>query len=387
MGESIKRLIGNIRGPKGIDGKAFDLYNLGMYDEYAELGNGMAKITRKTAVYYISPDCAISVSDGINPSSGYKYSDYPYFVIGDGDLHFNIKHFLNDDSIATCNTLPYLRDLKKNIPLLYLLPTDRQNTIVLRVPECMVKNADGDYDLTTEGRREACARLRTWLTNHPTYIYGKLQNSYQYIEYVAVEQPLSMLSQAAGEWLNREWRKGLNIFNPTEHLTENAEPENAYRIKNNRGAETVFANIPVVKGKKYTISMRGKLASVADPGATNWLVLGVQNGKDVPYWVDGKRNEGASATDEYGNIAVCTGVVADGILSEVARKTFVAESDWISLSSLCTTIEHLMLVEGAILYPCEAYHGGVVREKEFNELKDRIAALEAKLAAATETEG
>ncbi|MBQ7831091.1 MAG: hypothetical protein IJX30_00550 [Clostridia bacterium] len=381
MGESIKRLIGNIRGPKGIDGKAFDLYNLGMYDEYADLGNGRVAIKRKTAIFYVSPNHAIYFSTGTN-ADGKKYSDYPYFIIGDGSAHFNIKHFKTAAEKCFCNTLPFKQNLEKNEDLIYTLSSDFQNTIVIRKPDCVVKNEDGSYNDS-----KSCEKLRTWLSIHPTYIYGLLKEVYWYDDYAAGTQPISFMPQQGEEWLYSEWRRGLNIFNPEKHLTASAEARGVYQIKNKAGAESVFANIPVTKGKTYTISMRGGFKKEDDPSVDNWLALGVQNGKDVPYVIDGEIVHANVVTDMYGNKSILTGVAADGIMSEVIHATFVAKSDWISLSSICTTIEHLMLVEGAILYPCEAYHGGVVREKEFNELKDRIAALEAKLAAATETEG
>lgn len=376
MGKSIKRLIGNIRGPKGIDGKAFDLYNLGRYDEYADLGDGRVAIKRKTAIFYVSPNLAIYLNYDT------PYSEYPYFSIGEGLAHFNIKHFKTNPDQCLCNTLPFKQDLRKNEDLIYTLSSDFQNAIVLRKPDCVIKNEDGSYN-----KSESCAKLRTWLSEHPTYIYGLLKEEYWYDDYSAGKQPISFIPQQGEEWLYEEWRKGLNIFNPTEHLTQSATATSIYTIKNNAGADAVFANIPVTKGKTYTIAMRGSAEKVSNPNSDNWLVLGVQKGKDVPYVIDDEIVLDNVVTDTHGKKAVLIGVKADGIMSEVLSATFVAESDWISLSSICTTIDHLMLVEGAILYPCEAYHGGVVREKEFNELKARIATLEAKMAAATETEG
>ena len=375
MGTILKRYVGNVKGPKGQDGKAFDIYNLGAFDEYVANGDGTATITRKTGVVYISPDLNMSFT------AQSKYSQYPYFVLGGDTEHMSVKH-LQGGVTHKCNTLPYISSLAENKNLIYLISTEGQNTLVLRIPSCVKYDADGNASAG-----DSIKAMRQWLSINPTYICGLMKSEYWYEEIVALNQPLSLLSQCGETWASDEWRKGLNLFDITNDLTSRAtKGATDYEFTNTGGATQPFAVVRVKAGKTYTISFMGEYTSTSKDA----LFLGVMDGENTAYWVKNEETgEYAANTDNIcytpdGKKALLVGISAT--LSEVKGITFVAKSDYISLCSLSTKIQHIMLTEGNILYPCEPYRGGIVREKEFNALLARVADLETRLAGTETTE-
>ena len=291
-----------------------NLYNLGAFDSYVSNDDGTATITRRTGYFkgFLTANVAIKTNYGARIDTVSALS-----IFENNNAVITQVNNLNCLSISAADQFGYATKFS------------------------IASHADGIV-IILNGQQ-----------NEVFYVDIQYQLKNTYTEKVTENQPIHILTQQGENWLQNEWKKGLNLMS----WDGTTNWSNAI-IGGNIWGYVGVAKVNI--GQNYTFSMDFAQTSTGQGGA--FLVAS---------------DDGTIAPD-YPNLGSLQYVTYEYVGNGKKIITFSAIKKYVILgirirNDKTVTVSSLMLNEGDHPYPYEPYNGKIVREVNLKDFKESIS--------------
>lgn len=291
-------------------------YNLGAFDTFVSNGNGTGNVGRKTESIVV---------DGNNIKMVGKSGNYDGVFYGEV-IPIN-RTLISDFSEPSM--------IKASVPVAAYAYLGNQGGIAIGLSS---SNAIS-VGFPTSSNVTTVNEANKWLAANPIYVQYEGISTYQYIEPVIENQPIHRLNQVGENWLEDEFKKGLNLFDATKN------------IRNDYGAELTIVsnNSLIVKQGTHNYSR---------------VVFSVNCEKGAVYHF--------SCTASAQTRVIIFDASENSILKDFDAInfdfTFVAPAKTYiylySANAATTTFNNIILTRGSVSYPYEPYSGDLVRNVE-----------------------
>lgn len=296
-----------------------NLYNLGRFDTYTSNGNGTGTVSRKTGYFVINSENITELVT--SPSTG----------------------------IVTCKTNI---NLGFNYPFMEFDPTNPRGIasngfLVWQLGPNYTANNSVDFYLGSVHIRKNGLDLDGYRNLCPIYVQYIIAEQYQYEEQVIENQPIHSLNQQGEAWLDKEFRKGLNV----------ADTLNGYLQYTNRNSTLTLTNTG------FNVRTTGLGNGVIIPthcnaGSTYSVLLGNEDFSkilDIRYYPT--KQDIANGINYY-------------TFPKQKHSTFIPTASngyfRIFAANDVTLNEQVMINEGTIPYNFEPYYGEIVRVRDLD---------------------